>query len=798
MKKSLGGAVLCLLLPAVCIVPAAAAAGARPVAPASAAAVAPASQLDPARAPWAAAVALPRPASRPQTPAGTAARSEVQVLTGDGYAGIFPIQNIGSRFGSAMTRAGSTLFVGAIGDGDYSDPADPYNLVPPTLAGKGSVYVFEQSGGTWHKTQKLVGAGGGDADFFGNAIAVSGDTLMVGATYATINGVYGQGAVYVFKRNQGVWQQTQKLTADDGMLLSEFGWSVAIENGVAVIGAPIGLREDGSLEPGAAYVFVETDGVWQQTQKLVASNGVQGDQFGNSVALSGGMVLVGAPITQVGVGSVYVFGQSNGSWTQTQRVTGCYQPGQKTNFGTSMAADGNRVLVGAPGGGTDANPLPGAACLMTESNGHWSITHTLSAVGGSTNETFGVAVALKDGVAAVSAPLVNWSTTDPRISQGAVYVFEASGSGWTQVDEIARNQPPLAGDGYYADSLGDGGVAIDGSAILAATSIAGVYGVGTVAVYDRPAVASAAPSALTLSVGAGASAWRTVTMGNSGAHPLSYEVVDGTVLSQISSDVPSDDPVDLCYLVPNDDPEQLVGTADNAWYRRFYFDEHPQVGTSATIDGVTVGIQRSPVGMPVSIKLYSMPSTVPVDTIDGEQLTLIGQTTIAADGNPTPALRIPVSGTISDTATEDLVVEYSVPWTEATPPFLPAINSHPQSHNAFKQATCFFGFSHAGRWNHVVITPHLDAAVSGLQCASAASTPWLTVAQGQGNVVSGSTQPIAIGIDASALAPGHYTAQVCVEAKSPLRSMITIPVDLTVTEPLPDAIFRYDFEAPAR
>src|SRR5262249_14553036 len=130
--------------------------------------------------------------------------------------------------------------------------------------GQGSAYVFVRSGAVWTQQQKLTADDGEALDFFGSAVAISGDTVVVGAEDDEINGIggnqrdLGQGSAYVFSRIGTVWTQRQKLIADDGVTVDEFGFAVALSGNTVVVGAPtddIGANQD----QGSAYVFALPD-----------------------------------------------------------------------------------------------------------------------------------------------------------------------------------------------------------------------------------------------------------------------------------------------------------------------------------------------------------------------------------------------------------------------------------------------------------------------------------------------------------------------------------------------------------
>src|SRR4030095_6915021 len=140
---------------------------------------------------------------------------------------------------------------------------------------QGSAYVFVRSGGVWSQQQKLGGPGAGEGDDFGLSVAISGDTVVVGAPFD--DGAAGvlQGSAYIFARSGGVWSQQQKLEASDADEEGEFGLSVAISDATVVVGS----RNDGAagVNQGSAYVFARIGEFWSQQQKLEASDAEAGD-----------------------------------------------------------------------------------------------------------------------------------------------------------------------------------------------------------------------------------------------------------------------------------------------------------------------------------------------------------------------------------------------------------------------------------------------------------------------------------------------------------------------------------------
>jgi hypothetical protein len=217
-------------------------------------------------------------------------------------------------------------------------------------ANQGSAYIFVRSGTTWTQQAKLIASDGAADDYFGCSVAMSGDTALVGARNGDA-GAIDQGAAYIFVRSGTTWVQQAKLTASDGAASDVFGWSVALSGDTALVGAnwdDVGANAD----QGSAYVFTRSGTTWTQQQQLIASDGAEGDNFGVSVALSGDTALVGAAYDDVGAnadqGSAYVFTRSGATWTQQQQLS---SPAfVNYYFGAAVALYGDTALVGAPGG----------------------------------------------------------------------------------------------------------------------------------------------------------------------------------------------------------------------------------------------------------------------------------------------------------------------------------------------------------------------------------------------------------------------------------------------------------------
>ncbi|MGH8428716.1 MAG: hypothetical protein ACRES7_12205 [Gammaproteobacteria bacterium] len=297
--------------------------------------------------------------------------------------------------------------------------------------------------------QKVFSSNGESGDLYGISVALDGQTALIGSL-ASVNGSGRQGAVYAFKESNGVWTQTQRLTASDGTANDYFGDSVVLSGTTALVGAPCAPAQDGppiTCGPGIVYVFNDSGGVWTQTQEFTSSDS-RTYQFGSSLGLTGTTALIGAPYTFVGghgeQGAVYVFTDSNGTWTQSQRLTANDGAGHDL-FGSSIAVSGSTALIGANQADVNGNKNQGAAYVFSESDGAWSQAQKLTAGDGSASDYFGWSVAVSDSTALIGAP---YADLNGNKDQGAAYLFTESDGTWSQAQKLT------AGDGSAFDGFG--------------------------------------------------------------------------------------------------------------------------------------------------------------------------------------------------------------------------------------------------------------------------------------------------------------------------------------------------------
>lgn len=332
-------------------------------------------------------------------------------------------------FGFSVAISDDTVAVGAYGDDDSG-------------SGSGSAYIFtREESGSFSQTSKLIASDGAAGDWFGYSLAIDGDTVLVGAYRDDDNGS-GSGSAYVFKNSSGTFIEQQKLTGSDSSTEDYFGKSVALSGDTAIIGA---YRYNG-YGRGGAYVFVAgEDGTFSEQSAMIADDGSTDDFLGRSVAVDGDTFFAGAykeGLENIGAAYVYTKTETN-TYSQSQKLT----PGELESgdsLGTSLAIEGDIAVLGAPGHG-DAPDNTGAAYLFSrQSNNTFTFTQKLVADDGAEDDNFATSVAISGSVILVGAP-----TTDTNGSNsGSVYVYRDSGDGTFIQTQKLSPVSPNAGDQF--------------------------------------------------------------------------------------------------------------------------------------------------------------------------------------------------------------------------------------------------------------------------------------------------------------------------------------------------------------
>ena len=297
-------------------------------------------------------------------------------------------------FGDSVALRDNLALIGASGDDDNGEDS-------------GSAYLFDTTTGSL--LQKLTAPDGSEGDFFGLSVALRDNLALIGAIGDDDNGEF-TGSTYLFDTTAG--SLLQKFTSPDGSEGDFFGFSVALRNNLALIGAP-GDQENGEFS-GSTYLFDTTTG--SLLQKLTAPDGSEGDAFGFSVALRDNLALIGAPGDQENgelSGSTYLFDTITGSLLQKLTAP---DGSESDRFGLSVALRDNLTLIGAPGD-DDNGELSGSTYLFETTTG--SLLQKFTAPDGSEGDFFGGSVALRDNLALIGSP----RDDDNGDSSGSAYLF---------------------------------------------------------------------------------------------------------------------------------------------------------------------------------------------------------------------------------------------------------------------------------------------------------------------------------------------------------------------------------------
>lgn len=308
----------------------------------------------------------------------------------------------GDEFGMSVALSGEVALVGARSHNS-----------------RGAVYVFKKEGGVWNEITKIEMPDGGENAWFGAAVALDGEHILVGAPKENIVGL-ASGAAYIFELDG---RMVAKLTASDAAEFDQFGQSVAISDDFALVGASF-HDHDGGQDAGAAYVFKRVGQTWQQQPPLTANDGAKSDRFGFSVTISGEVAAVGAPFDDsfgVGgnnAGAVYIFEREQEGWRQHDKLLAS-DADSDDEFGTSMRLSENTLLVGAQFD-KDNGTNSGSATLFIRKDTTWTELAKLLASRGEAGDRFGFSVSLDGNLAMVGTPF------DDEVADraGAAYIYD--------------------------------------------------------------------------------------------------------------------------------------------------------------------------------------------------------------------------------------------------------------------------------------------------------------------------------------------------------------------------------------
>ena len=311
------------------------------------------------------------------------------------------------QFARSVALAGDTLVVG-VPEADFGT----LNL--------GMGYVFARSGNTWSHQTTLMPSGTDNSNF-GDAVAIWGDTIVMGGPRSD-----GTGKICTFKRSGTAWPiEVCKYGTTAG---ERYGEAVAIHKDLMVVGAPdrtVATR----ARQGAVEVYKRSGGTWNYAQTITLVDGAVDDQFGETIALSGNVALIGAPSGVGGTGKVHIFDidDATGLLKRTGAQIPSPSPQVGARFGASISLAADRVAIGAPYEDVDARVDQGAMYVyqrVAQDNTSYSSGTRLVAADGSAGDLFGFAVGVSGNAVIVGAAQDDVGTP-VTVNKGSAYVYNS-------------------------------------------------------------------------------------------------------------------------------------------------------------------------------------------------------------------------------------------------------------------------------------------------------------------------------------------------------------------------------------
>lgn len=721
-----------------------------------------------------------------------------------------------SDFGMAVALSGDSVVVGA-----PSMFINGENVV-------GAAYTFVRSGNAWSQQQKLIASDGLAFDSFGNAVAIDGDTAMIAAYQASVGAASFSGAVYAFERSGGgSWSQTQKLSASDAAVEDTFGHAIALSGDSLIVGAPQPELLFGG-GAGAAYVFALAGGSWTQQAKLLADDGVPDDAFGTAVGIAGDTAVVGAPYmgalagVDLEAGAVYVYARSGGAWAQQARIR-AVEGSQAAHLGRRVGLSGNTAIVGAPDARVGANEQQGKAFLFT-------LGAPVPAVTPGAIDFGDVAVG---STTTRRLTLRNLGTAD--FFSGALQLIGAAAAQYTLTGDTCNGQRIKPAATCQADisftpsglAAYDAQVVVPGSAgvLFVTLSGQGVAPPAQIAVTPNP-IAQSLPQNQTGTLpitishpGSEQTLQWTLTEDSSVARRRLRVLGEATAIATAATGVgaehgaflhargmpgqPTRQPAGLPPVgqtLTHSTSEAITGnhsvacgnnktgtTNANQFLRAFTLTDFG-IDSAFTVSSIRFGVESLSVEMPATVNLYVLDGFMSYFNME-----LVATASVVLPPQTLSLVDVPISAHIPAGAT--LLLEVAAPDLEtANGEYLPGSNAAGQTAPSYIAAAdcgsgepeelASIGFPDV----HLVMSVTGESAAPAVDCALPA---WLDLATQSGAVAPGGAQVVDLEFDAAGLAEGEYRATLCF-ASNAEDALYPVPLTLTVTDGA--AIFASGFE----
>ena len=321
---------------------------------------------------------------------------------------------------------------------------------------QGSAYLFKLEGGNWIQKSKFYAPDGLAGDKFGGDIVMTDSFVLIGACGDDIGANVDQGSVYVYKWQNGSLNFFQKLTASGGASGDEFGQYLSIDGNTAAISA---VRDDvlSNADQGSAYIFkLDNNGMWAEIQQIFAPDGAAGDRFGIGIGIKDSTIVAGAYFDDIGSsadqGSAYIFNLNlNGIWNFSQKLV-ANDGTANDQFGVRVSITADRLVVGAHFDEIAPNKDRGSAYVFRKVNNSWIQEQKLMPVDSLSGDNFGDYFGISVMIRGGKLMVgAHYEDTYLGVDRGAVFTYELENGVWVQKSKITA--PDGAQEDYFGYNL---------------------------------------------------------------------------------------------------------------------------------------------------------------------------------------------------------------------------------------------------------------------------------------------------------------------------------------------------------